>query len=553
MERVREEELLGRFARERCREAFTALVTRYLPLVRAAALRQMGDPHAADDVTQAVFMVLARKAPRLHAPLAGWLLKTTRYCAIDAKKLKRRREFHEKKVAAMRSETQTPPSYDDLAGCLDDALAAMGDADRNAVVLHFLEQQSIAAVAGAMGMTQVATRKRIGRALLKLRSRLSRASGIDVNAAILPSLLVAPAGQASSALVAAQVAHAALHAGSAAAMVSAPALISKGAMHMMTAAKMKVAAMVSLAIAGMGLMSYGVLRPAFAQNVPTAPVTTATPMAAAAAAAPSTATLDNPLGVEIIAVGPAGGRNHEWWSPTGGEVAAKWPGNLRIATNPSPGMDNYEIVYLDKKVPGLDYGVANPSPGGPSATTLVASMGTGDASMVVVAVPKGSKTCQLRMEYAAGPWRNVKEFTPMADGLSTMMILDTYNASYAGMFETRDGTSMVIADDMRGLNAYRRYMAIENDGTQVRAIGGMTTNVKYTLSTATFSKLKTADIKTVRCEVRAVDSWIEIGGISLDHQPSTLTLTKGTIEVPAVVQKLPVADEKTGRGGADLP
>ena len=141
----------------------------------------------------------------------------------------------------------------------------------------------------------------------------------------------------------------------------------------------------------------------------------------------------------------------------------------------------------------------------------------------------------------------------MTDGMSTMTILESFSASCAGMFETRDGTSMVIADDVHGLDVFRRYMAIQNDGSQVKAIGGMTSNGKYTLSTATFSKLKIADIKTVRCEVRPVDSWMEISGISLDRQPSTLTLTKGKTEVPAVLQKLPAADDKPGAPTGDLP
>lgn len=59
-------ELLRQFVEDHSEAAFTELVQRHLPLVRATALRRVGgDAHAADDVTQQVFVALARKAPGL--------------------------------------------------------------------------------------------------------------------------------------------------------------------------------------------------------------------------------------------------------------------------------------------------------------------------------------------------------------------------------------------------------------------------------------------------------------------------------------------------------
>src|SRR5687768_3820476 len=89
--------LLERYARSRDEAAFGALVRRHLDLVYSAAARRVGDRHLAEDVTQAVFVVLAKKANsvrRSTAPLAAWLLTTVRYAAANALKTERRRRRH---------------------------------------------------------------------------------------------------------------------------------------------------------------------------------------------------------------------------------------------------------------------------------------------------------------------------------------------------------------------------------------------------------------------------------------------------------------------------
>ena len=81
-------ELVREFATRRSDAAFETLVSRHINLIYSVALRQVRDPHLAQEVAQAVFIILARKAGSLGSKtiLSGWLFRTAQYASADALK-----------------------------------------------------------------------------------------------------------------------------------------------------------------------------------------------------------------------------------------------------------------------------------------------------------------------------------------------------------------------------------------------------------------------------------------------------------------------------------
>lgn len=232
-------ELLREYATRHSEEAFATLATRHIDLVYSAALRHTRNHHQAQEVTQAVFVVLARKAGSLNprTVLAGWLFQTARLTAANYVRGEIRRVRREQE-ACMQSDPNhhTEESWRHVAPILNEIIGGLREKDRDAIVLRFFQGKDYRQVAAVLGATEEAAQMRVSRALEKMRKMFAR-RGVVLSAAALGGAIAAQGTQAAPAGLAATVVAGAVHG---AAMTASTLTLAEGTLKIMAWTKAKV-------------------------------------------------------------------------------------------------------------------------------------------------------------------------------------------------------------------------------------------------------------------------------------------------------------------------
>src|ERR1035438_4337503 len=191
--------LLREYTETGSEAAFAALVERHVNLVYSTALRSVGNTHAAEEITQAVFIILAKKARNLsnQTILSGWLYHTARLTAANFLRgeIRRQRREQEAYMQSLLNEPE-PEIWPQIAPLLDDAMGRLGEKDRNAIVLRFFENKNLREVGLALGASEDAAKMRVNRALEKLRKFFTK-RGVTSTTAILAGTISANSVQAA--------------------------------------------------------------------------------------------------------------------------------------------------------------------------------------------------------------------------------------------------------------------------------------------------------------------------------------------------------------------
>ena len=200
-------DLLRRFVRDRDDLAFGRIMARHARAVRRVAYGYVHNTHAAEDVSQAAFLVLAKRpkaalrSARRRGSCLPWLAKVARYAAANWYRADRLRRLRERE-GARPDAAYDPTAAHDLADAVRSALRRLSRRERRIVEWRHVEQLSWNDVARRCGTTPDAARKAGSRALASLREVLERRGITASGAAVLAGLKAMTASTSSHAAVA---------------------------------------------------------------------------------------------------------------------------------------------------------------------------------------------------------------------------------------------------------------------------------------------------------------------------------------------------------------
>jgi RNA polymerase sigma factor (sigma-70 family) len=187
-------QLIRKFVDERSQAAFAELLKRYTDMVYSACARELGNSPLAEDAAQAVFLILARKAPTLSqgaraATISGWLFQTAILTSRNVRRQETRRHAREQEAAQMRySQPNTALEWADVEPLLNEAMRALPSGQRDLILERYFRDRPLAEIGADFGISENAARMRINRALERMR-RYFAARNIALSTTALAAIL----------------------------------------------------------------------------------------------------------------------------------------------------------------------------------------------------------------------------------------------------------------------------------------------------------------------------------------------------------------------------
>ncbi|HEX3358042.1 MAG TPA: sigma-70 family RNA polymerase sigma factor [Tepidisphaeraceae bacterium] len=526
-----DQDILRQIAGEQAAAALGELVRRYGRLVYRFALRQVRDPHLAEDITQAVFIVLVQKARSIRADvvLASWFFTVTRHAASNARRMEARRRHHETKKAAMMEETcaSTEPADERTQSLIFDAVSKLSSMDQSAVVLRYFQDQPVSEVAKSLAVSEDAARKRLSRALDKLHSFLENRGVTNAQDALALGLahgisIAAPPALAKSIVNVALISNSTGGA-------SAPAVnIANKVSHMITLAhQLKLAGVA----AGILLVIAVAAAPLLEKSPATAPSSqpaAAEPVAMAVQAAPDasgevTAVVNKDISIHVLGVAPFEGDADSWFGIDGNPI--KMPNadipKSHMQMDPPP---THQILLRIERPQGVTVRprmIDSVGGGGGGGFGLG---GNTDFSQLTFTPAPGEKTATLRVLIADDPWQTILTNEKIQEGgdfetkdfgtFSFQPVIEQDMAMMPGMpmHGAKHATVVFTSSNIR---VPMEVVVIDDAGKQHASVGnGMMVNGQSTQVTNSFN-VPLDKIKKVVVMVRPFTKMVEISDISL--------------------------------------
>jgi RNA polymerase sigma factor (sigma-70 family) len=458
-------QLLRDWVDRRDREAIGELIRRHIDFVLNIARRQVGnDSHLAEDITQAVFILLLQKAHRIksEAAMAGWFFTTTRFAASNARRMIRRREYYERQAAAQAIQVTALDQTSDLEPLLNEAIARLSRNDRECVVMSYLQQKTNQQLAQSLGISEDAARVRVSRAVRRMRDFFISRGITTAGEATMGALLVAGKASKASTILIESTLNIATLSQPAGASTSAMT-IAKGVTQMIYAMKVKVAAAIAVVLFS-GLVTAQVVQRALSRE---AAVIVMGQVQNAGPQDSSSVSLGDGVSVTFMGVSKYPETPQSWYSIDGKSIARPLPAKMNIAQFDGPAAQVLVRVHGPEDA-AVKISATTKNPTQSSAFKLA---GSDDQWLLVsFALTPDQQSPAIRIDIADGPWGTLTRLTRQpwekepwahihevesASGedlmVSPAVERDGNAAFYVATSSVIDGQLRMMANDVTGL------------------------------------------------------------------------------------------------------